>query len=172
MPTIIHRLPYFRDASSARVPNGAAVAIRSHQIALWVSISEPDVLELPPSAPRFPAILDTAFNDNFLLQEQQLVDWARLDPKALQQTDAMRIYGEAIPVFAANVWIHMNLTGFRDQFSPRLPFCLELSRGIGVGRPPLNMPRLPVLGLRGLERNRLQILIDAARLQVSIRSSR
>ena len=85
---LIESLPFSDDEGSARIPNGPVVPIGHNQIILWVSITlrrPPFDAEgiIPPGTRRFPAVLDTGYNDGFLLNERHLQDWALLDPSAL-----------------------------------------------------------------------------------------
>jgi hypothetical protein len=173
VPTILRKLPFYEDQRTLRVPGGPAVTIKHHQIILWVSVTRPHAPGLPVNAGRFPAVLDTGFNDNFLLQEEHLVRWAGLAPQDLPQVDFLAAAGQRIPLHDADVWLHPNRPGFRDQFSGAPPFCLELDSGIGVW--PSGLPgarRLPLLRLRGLRRADLQLWIDCQKCQVWLRTPR
>ena len=64
MTAILRRLPFHENADEVSV-GLERVRIRPYQIIVWVSLSAKSVLELPPHAPRFPAILDTGHNHNF-----------------------------------------------------------------------------------------------------------
>jgi hypothetical protein len=73
----------------------------------------------------------------------------------------------------AGVWLHRNRPGERDEIRDDRPFCLELNQGIVVyseGSP--NVPRLPILGLRGLKWTGLQLAIDGQDRRVGLRSPR
>ena len=75
-----------------------------------------------------------------------------------------------IPLLGANVWIHPNRPGLIDP-SGQPPFCLELKGGIAVYPPDVPNPaRLPILGLRGLIRNRLRLTIDGATRALTLES--
>jgi hypothetical protein len=69
---------------------------------------------------------------------------------------------------ACNVWLHRNLSGYRDQLASLPPLCLQLN---GVALFPQavgNAPRLPLLGLRALVLNRLRVTIDCEHRLVSL----
>jgi hypothetical protein len=75
--------------------------------------------------------------------------------------DTLKVEGQTIPLRDADVWIHLNRPGFRDQFAPQPPFRLELRGGIAVW--PTAVPggrRLPLLGILALRRAGLQVAID------------
>jgi len=170
VPKILQNLPFFEVPTDLHVP-GAELRILHHQIVVWVSVTGPAAASLPAHAPRFPAVLDTGFNDNFLIQEQQLQSWAGINPSDLTITDRLSVGGLSIPLREANLWIHPNQPGSRDAFSGAQPFCLELDTGIGVW--PRALPgarRLPLLGLRGLRQGDLQLELDCRRCRVSLRT--
>ena len=71
----------------------------------------------------------------------------------------------------ADVWLHRDKPGRRDESEDGPPFCLELNQGIVVyptGTP--NAPRLPILGLRGLKWARLHLAIDCEHRLVWLRT--
>jgi hypothetical protein len=71
--------------------------------------------------------------------------------------------GITIPLHAANVWLHPD----SDE-----PFRLRMEEGIAVyPSDAANPARLPILGLRGIVRNGLTILIDGPKRHVTINSS-
>lgn len=170
MPTIIRDLPYFEEEKSVTV-RGRGYPVFSYQIILWASVTHKGLETLDSSTPRFPAVLDTGFTHNFLIQPDQLKSWAGLMPEHLKQLGQFRAYGELVPLHAANVWLHPNAPGERDQFSGAPPFRVELDLGIGIC--PIGMqraPRLPLLGIRGLDRADLEVLLRHRR--VTIRTPR
>jgi hypothetical protein len=69
------------------------------------------------------------------------------------------------------VWLHPNRPGERDTIEGGIPFPLQLESGIAVypgGMPAA--PRLPLLGLRGLQWSKLHLSIDCERRRVSLRT--
>src|SRR5262249_49189577 len=99
--------------------------------------------------------------------------WAGLDPHWLDKRRDVTIKGEAVPIREADVWLHPNRPGERDQFADRPPFRLRLEHGIAVypkGSPAA--PRLPLLGLRALEWSRLHLSIDCDHRRVWLRTPR
>jgi hypothetical protein len=51
------------------------------------------------------------------------------------------------------------------------PFLVKLDRGVTVYPDEAQFPRLPLLGLRALVRNRLHLTLDAERCVVHLRTS-
>ena len=171
MPTIIRDLPYFDKETNITV-RGRVYPVFSYQIVLWVSISPKGLDTLDTSTPRFPAVLDTGFTHNFLIQPDQLKSWAGLMPDHLKPLGQFRAHGELVPLHAANVWLHPNASGERDQFSGAPPFRVELDLGIGICPSAMQRPpRLPLLGIRGLDRADLDVLFHHRR-RVTIRTAR
>lgn len=173
MPTIIRNLPFFDRSTTAQV-RGRSVPIRSDLIVVWVSISEAGVDKLDPRAPRFPAVLDTGCNHSFVMRERHLIEWAGIQPEYLRKLRPVRIYGSAAPQLAANVWLHANRRGFRDEFSGQPTFQIEAEPGIAIVPDSVGAgnPRLPLLGLRALRWNKLRLKIDGDNCRVNIRTRR
>ncbi len=105
MTTILLRLPLSDLTRHVEAPNHEVIAIRPRQIAVWVSLVPPEVIVLPRKTPAFPAVLDTGFNDSFLIQQQHVEKGASLEPFALRQTDVMQVYRMSAPIVACNVWL-------------------------------------------------------------------
>ncbi len=51
------------------------------------------------------------------------------------------------------------------------PYCLELFPGVGMCPPDVGRPRLPLLGMRALMRNKLRLLLNGDRRNISLRAS-
>jgi len=171
MPAILRQLPFADEFTTVEL-QGTAYRIFPRQIIVWVSVGPKGVRNLNPRTPRFPAVFDTGFTDNFLIHEQQLRRFAGLEPDRLRRiNDTLRAHGRQIPLHAANLWIHRNRTGERDQFAG-VPFHLELHRGIGITTGIELNPRLPLLGGRAFRREGLQVLLDYHKCRVSMRTAR
>ncbi len=172
MPTILRRLPFFETHTRAPVPGGG-VTIRPYQIIVWVSLYPMGRRELPPNAPRFPAILDLGHSHNFSITEEHLLAWAGFAPDTLRTLGSIRIAERRIPLLAANVWMHSNQPGHRDAFASRPPSCIQLDSGIAVyPHGTSSVPRLPLLGLRGLRRANLQLHVDCRKCLVGLHTAR
>lgn len=118
-------------------------------------------------------VFDTGFTDSFLIHEHQLRRFAGLRTEHLRSLDhQLRAAGRQIPLYAANLWIHPNRPGERDQFATATPFLLEVHRGIGITNAPDQYPRLPLLGSRALRQGELQVYLDYQKCRVSVRTPR
>jgi hypothetical protein len=76
---LIQDLPFFDEATTTRIPGGPVVSILHNQIILWVSVTPHHSpydreAELPQDKHRISALLDTGFNDCFLVNERHLTD--------------------------------------------------------------------------------------------------
>jgi hypothetical protein len=172
VPTILRKHPFYEDQRALRAPDGSLVTIRHHQIVVWVSITQAAPPEFPANARRFPAVLDTGFNDTFLIQEQHLAGWAGLSARDLGMLGLLTVYARRVPLLDADVWLHRNETGHRDRLSLHPPFRLELNSGIGVCPIPINAPRLPLLGMLSLRRANLQLTVDCGKCLITLRTPR
>jgi hypothetical protein len=145
VPSIVRKLPFFKTRTSVIV-RGQEVPIKADQIIVWISLAAEGENSLDPDHPRFPAILDTGHTHNFSIREQQLVEWAGLDPRVLTKLGEIRIGSDRLPLLDVDAWLHPNVPGKRDVATGRSPYCLELDEGIAVYPRSITMaPRLPLL---------------------------
>ncbi len=79
MTTILKDLPYF-DARSVAAVRNRDVPIKSRQIVVWVSLAETEARAVMPGTPRFPAVPDRGFSHKLGIREEQLVQWAGIQP--------------------------------------------------------------------------------------------
>ncbi len=159
--------------SGGTAPDGAHVGFKKYQTIIWVSLANPGQTALPSAALRFPAVLDIGNTHNFLIQEAHLRTWTTgpsFDPRALASMAPAKLDTSPLlflPVLDCDVWLHRNVPFERDQFRGA-PFPLRLT---GVVYSPSQFgrfPRLPVLGLRALVSNRLQLFVDGGQELVSL----
>jgi hypothetical protein len=75
VPTILQRLPVSIAHVNLTV-QGEVVRIKPYQIPLWISLTLKGLSRWDAKVPRFPALLDTAHNHNFSIQQRHLNDWA------------------------------------------------------------------------------------------------
>lgn len=171
MPSILRSLPFYDRPTSVQV-RGRSIPVKRDQIIVWVSLAEIDLERLHADTPRFPAILDTGCNHTFAIRQQHLTDWAGIHPEYLPKLRSTRLYGNVVPQLSANIWLHRNLPGQRDELSTQPPFQLETEQGIAVVPEGRSEPRLPLLGLRAIRWNHLHVAINGHRRVVNIRTRR
>jgi hypothetical protein len=172
MPSILRGLPFFDQVTTVEV-HGSPYRILPLQIIVWVSLGPKGVATLPSPTPRFPAILDPAFTDTFLIHHEQLRRFAGLEASHLRQLgESLRAPERVIPLHAANLWLHRNRPDERDLTAAGPPLLLELHRGVGITAGIDLYPRLPLLGARALRGARLRLTIDYSRCRVHLRSAR
>ena len=172
MTTILRRLPFFETPTAVSVGR-ERVTIKPYQIIVWVSVTARDQEILEPNTPRFPAVLDIGLSYNFAIGEVLLTRWAGLHPQSLRALARVRLSGLPADVRDAEVWLYPNQPGQRDRFTDQPPFRLQLYRGIAVyPRDTPNVPRLPLLGLRGLRWTKLQLAVDCQACHVCLRTPR
>jgi hypothetical protein len=162
---ILRNLP-FLDVPSWVTVAGERLDVRAYQIIVWVTVSVGDALG--PDAPRFPAVLDTGHSHNFSIQEGQLLRWATLRQDTLEEVKKILVNRQEVPLLKARVWVHRNKPGTAELL-PR-PVRQDVPDGIAVyptGAP--NPPRLPLLGMRLLTRNKLKLTVDGDKMRVSLK---
>lgn len=144
-------------------PGQEQIRIKPLQPLVWISIAPPSVLELPPLWPRFPAVIDTGFNQTLLMQQHHVQGWAGVSVADLLvfPGEAAGYRGQAWPFYIADIWLHRNISGTQD-FGPitTRPYCLETYPGILIVTPEQREQRLPILGMRALARNRMRLDIE------------
>jgi hypothetical protein len=172
MPAALRDLPFFNHDTVVEVA-GQRYQVFARQHVVWVSVGHKALRELHAGTPYFPAIYDSGFTDAFLIHRHQLQQFASLHPQYLPALNRiMRPHGLRIPVRAANVWLHPNRRGYRDEFSGAAPFLLEVHRGIGISDEPDGYPRLPLLGPLAFMPSGLEVCIDHGKLRINARTPR
>ena len=173
MPQLIRNLPFGPPApgESLQLPDGTSLPVRRDAIIVWVSVTAIDQLTLPPDSPRFPAVVDTGFNDSFLMQFAQLVAWGPpgIRTSLFRNGSALRVAGELIDLWEAAVWLHPNRAGTREPDAAGTPFALDLPNGIALSPPGSQAGReLPLLGMLAIRFSNLRVEIDGQRELVNI----
>ena len=175
---ILGSFPYLPVPSSLQFPRqpGRTVQAFPYQIFVWVSLTPPATEwdELDENPPVFPALLDTGCNHNFYIPEYLLFDhamlWADEDlpPSPWPDEPVNGVLTRSLP---ADIWIHRNIRGMRDELSDETPFKLETDGGIAVPKAgeeeELNFA---ILGLKALTTAKCRLLIDCERRLVSLRT--
>ena len=171
MAILVSNQPFFSTPTKVTV-NGREVSVKADQIIVWVSLVEGGTGRLDSGTPRFPAILDTGHTHNFSIQEQQLIEWAGVDPRVLTKIGEIRVGKDRLPLFEADVWLYRNVAGKTDLSAGRAPYCVELDAGVAVyPRATDTAPRLPLLGLRAMRLARFRLGIDCDALRLTIRTA-
>jgi hypothetical protein len=155
---------------------GRSISILPFQPIVWVSIVSKAPNPFDPRTPRIPAMVDLGFNGTFAIREEQLRQWAGLDPRMFPRLRQTRLRGVTAEQRLANLWLHPNTAHTRDA-SGADPFRLELSKGIFImARPPQgekgdHRPHLPLLGVSALHRANLTLIADCGRCRLSIHTA-
>lgn len=134
------------------------------KIILGISVA-PYGMSFHNSMPVMPVLLDTGCNANFEIDEQHLY-WTGYEkarygyPLDRKVRPGKRTY----EVFHSTCWLHLQPYNGPQFLGPNEPFQLARSDEIRVMERigPEPAPRFPLLGLKALVLNRLQISIDAA----------
>src|SRR5437870_8443914 len=122
--------------------DGQRVLIAPRQIICWVSLTPAGLKTYPRQARPFPAVLDTGFNHGFLMRPQHISMWSgfRLTTDDFPVMDHLQVYGAQAPLHEADLWLHSNVPGSRDQLSRRRPVRLQMNLGVAVS-PDALQPR-------------------------------
>lgn len=123
-----------------------------------------------PGRDPFPSYSDTGHTHSFSIQERHLIEWADFDPDRLSFVGSARERGQRILLREANIWVHPNVRGVRDELVDRPPHLVEARRGIAV-YPPGDFPRLPILGLRAIAENNLILKVNGRTREATLRTS-
>ena len=150
-------LPYFSEKTKVKVHN-EVVEVKAFQIIVWVSVASDATAAWDARVPRLPAILDIGNNHNFAITDAHLLKWAGIHAASLIQLKSMRERGKKVPLVDAGLWLHTDGE----------PFKIRIHEGIAVYDG--DWPRLPILGLRALTENKLQIFIYGDTKRVIIRT--
>jgi hypothetical protein len=159
---VLRNLP-FSDRPTSVTVAGEIIPVRAYQIVVWVSL-----LQTGHQSEPFPAVLDTGHSHNFSIREGHLKAWAAVDLADVPKRGMIAVNRLEVPLIVAELSIHRNRPGTTERLAK--PVRLDFPEGIRVfpeGTPV--SPRLPLLGLRGLVRNRLRLSING--LSVSLAQS-
>jgi len=166
VPRVLRELPFFEQATRARLPDGSAVPVLGDQIVFWASIAPPE-LQQPRELRPFPVSFDTGFTGEFCVREGHLLEWSGLRPRDLVRVGHARVDDQFIPLRAAALWIHPNRPGSRDAFDGRPAYPLPVTAQVMVW--PSAMPgarRLPLFGVGEIRRAGLRAVVDGRRRRV------
>ena len=170
MPLLIDRVP-IPEHTSEIVFRGQRIRVRGDQIIVWITLTKALAGTHDPRLVPFLAILDTGHNHTFSIQERHLVEWAGLGPAALAEIGSVRDRGDRIGLRAAAIWVHRTEPGSRQRLTSDEPYELSAPHGIAVYPAEADFPRLPLLGLRAITRNRLVLVVNGHRREATLRTA-
>jgi hypothetical protein len=170
MTKILDRLPVLAERKEESFGERYA-HVKRDQILVWVSLHFRGVLP-EVSTRRIPALLDTGNNFDFSLQERHVQEWTGIDLASLPYFGPIEINDRRVDRYEASVWLHPNIPGTRKAADDRLPFLLEMPRGIAVypHHDTSPGPRLPLVGLPALFQNDLDFFLDPDLRQVTVQT--
>lgn len=131
------RLTISSTPTTTNSPTGP-VKIKAYQFAVPIRL-----VAGRSQSPFFPALFDPGTNHNLAIREQHVRNWTGL---ALRRIGAIKINGIIVPVAAADIELDGAILSNPDGiivYPDSVPFA----------------PRLPVLGLRTLVRNHVEVVI-------------
>lgn len=164
-PIIVDRLKFrTRTQRNVQIHRCPIVDVYHHQIVVAISLTTPEVAFLAENASRFPAVLDTGFNDNLLITEHHLREWADIP---LDQLEKKQDVDDGIALHEGKIWMHRNVTLSRTEYLNESPFPIELKRGIFLARDDRGS-RLPILGMKAPSDAQLIVTIDTVEEHVTI----
>ena len=169
MRYLLRHVPIVRNEVVVR---GRVIRVKWPQIIVWLSIDLRGGSKWQPGMPRFPAILDTGNTHSFFIRESHLLEWAGINTNAMREFGKIRVAGEFASQRLANLYMHRNIPGKRDESGDHAPFFLSMTKGIAVcpdNHP--RAPRLPLLGLHSLIENKLILKVDGVRNEISLRTA-
>lgn len=163
MTRIVRRCPFYAETTSIESPTGS-VQVVPYQAVVSIRLQVNGRL-----SPRFPAIVDIGHSHNLSIREDQLHDWIGVGADDLRQIGRIRLGGRDVILRRAEISLCRNIPGTR-QFLDAPARILATFGGITVFpiTDPL-APRLPLLGMRSLARDGLELCIDGKRMTISIR---
>jgi len=154
---ILVRLPIY-DEPALIDEQGEVYQVWKNQTIIWVSFAE--------TQKHFPAILDTGHSHNLSVARRQLGEWGPLDLKQIGQA---KIAGHVVPRYSSDLFVHRNLPGTRQLSGTHR---LRMDGGFAVVPDDLPIaPRLPLLGIHIIIADKLRLLIDGERRQVTLKTS-
>jgi hypothetical protein len=179
VPYVLRGLPYFDSHTQVKFPSEPRpIPVLASQIIVWCGLTRSTDFEPDPER-HFPVIFDTGLSHNFSIKAEQLTAWSglRVEDLPIVGDSQIRVPGSRpdeppslVPRHKIRLWIYGNLPGDRDPVLTEAPFDLKVDNGVPVYPPGMPAPRLPLLGLRGLQWSKLRLLINSERRYLSLRT--
>ncbi len=174
--TLLRKLPFFDESRQISVKENQ-ITLKPHRILVWIAFCKQGPIPYDDTAPFVPAILDTGFNGDFCIREEQMRIWGGVDPRLFPKRRTSILPRGAADLRAANLWLHHNVAMSTDPTRDR-PFRFEVDEGIhvfrerseGNGKDP--RPELPLLGMRALRRHGVVLTIDYRSALVNLNNPR
>jgi hypothetical protein len=179
MPALIADMPWPPDlGEDLRRPDGTLVTdptsnrplrVYHDQIVVWASLAP--AASLPAGLPLFPALIDTGYNDGFLMQQRQAEAW--MTPAVFAQFSRNGLYlplgRTGLPCWDADLWVYPNVPGTRDPDPAGAPIRLNLPLGVTLIPPGSAYTKeKPLIGLRAIRFNGLTLRLDGRHRRVWI----
>lgn len=136
------------------------------QIIIWATLTHNSRTIPSPGAVLFPLLLDTGFNDAFLMQQRQVEAW--FTPAFLTGVGltgpGLPIGREVIPGWDMALWLYPNVPGTRNPDVSASPVWIDLPLGVPLTPPGSAYAKeKPLLGLRAIRFNKLTLRLDGSR---------
>jgi hypothetical protein len=154
---------------SIPLPDGQILETKPNQIIVWISVTQPHE-DPPPKDSAFPVVLDTGFNNEFLIRINHFRAWTRRHPNDFGRCADLKFQaGGAAPRIDVALWLYRNVPGAGD-LSDDPPHRLELNRGAAIAFDD-RFARLPLLGMGALQANDLVLHVFAKRRRITIETA-
>ena len=144
---------------------GRTLRVYHDQFIIWATFTAGQRVLPAAGAPLFPLLIDTGFNDSFLMQQRQAETW--LTPAVFARYGLsgyhLRAGRETILGWNMALWVYPNVPGTRDPDPAASPRWFDLPLGATLTPPGSAFTKeKPLLGLRALRSNGLLLRIDGA----------
>lgn len=160
---ILDHYPISTVEQAISLPNGGYYTAKPGQVVLTVCLRIGEHL-----TPAFPAFLDSGHNHNFSISEEQLKAWLNVDPSTLEYVGKLRVNREEASLRSADVLLYQNKKGSRELTKGVHEFRFSEDRGISVLSRPIH--HLPLLGIRGILRQKLTLSFEGKSMSISLTS--
>lgn len=154
--------------------------VLEQQIVVWLAIAPYGTkVLLEDDHPTFPAVIDTGYGGRLLLNHRHLSDWTGISPPHLvPHGQPETLWGNVVcPRFQFSAWLRCADPVTDRAEAYRAAFRIKLTKGATLILPSApgeytKQPRLPLIGMKMLEENRLRLTIDAASHRVQVDTTR
>lgn len=172
MPPLIVDQPWPPGAGEdLRHPDGrpvvcptAGCVLRAHhdQLFVWATLA-PGTQPPSAGATLFPVLIDTGFNEMFLMQQRQAEAWLTAPVFATFQAlrNRLKVGAEFLTAWDISLWVYPNVPGTRVPDPSATPVWVDAPHGVWLAPPGSGLTReKPLLGLRAVRFNRLKLRVD------------